>query len=40
MGIYMFCYRYKDKEVFLKIGKAGEKNKSKIFYTTLLYKQN
>ena len=30
MGIYMFCYRYKDKEVFLKIGKAGEKTKARF----------
>lgn len=30
MGIYMFCYRHKDKEVFLKIGKAGEKTKARF----------
>lgn len=30
MGIYMFCYMYKDKEVFLKIGKAGEKTKARF----------
>ena len=30
MGIYMFCYRYKDKEVFFKIGKAGEKTKARF----------
>lgn len=30
MGIYMFCYRYKGKEVFLKIGKAGEKTKARF----------
>lgn len=30
MGIYMFCYRYKDKDVFLKIGKAGEKTKARF----------
>lgn len=30
MGIYMFCYNYKGKEVFLKIGKAGEKTKARF----------
>lgn len=30
MGIYMFCYSYKGKEVFLKIGKAGEKTKARF----------
>lgn len=30
MGIYMFGYCYKNKEVFLKIGKAGEKTKARF----------